>query len=100
MDGSGYCRGIDDDQLPDLSRVLAVADVYDALSTVRPYRHALTPPEVFAIMDRDAGRGFAPKYLEALKCVRGGAAGRRGGRRPRAWRRSGAVLSGSRPACA
>jgi HD-GYP domain-containing protein (c-di-GMP phosphodiesterase class II) len=69
MDGSGYCRGIDADQLPELSRVLAVADVYDALSTARPYRHALTQPEVFAIMDRDADRGFNGEYLEALKSV-------------------------------
>jgi putative nucleotidyltransferase with HDIG domain len=69
MDGSGYCRGIDAEQLPELSRVLAVADVYDALSTVRPYRHALTQPEVFAIMDRDADRGFSGEYLEALKSV-------------------------------
>jgi HD-GYP domain-containing protein (c-di-GMP phosphodiesterase class II) len=71
MDGSGYCRGLEADQLPELSRVLAVADVYDALSTVRPYRHALSPPEVFAIMDRDADRGFSGECLEALKCVTG-----------------------------
>jgi len=49
--------------------VLAVADVYDALSTVRPYRHALTQPEVFAIMDRDDGRGFDSECLEALRSV-------------------------------
>jgi len=71
MDGSGYCRGLEADQLPDLSRVLAVADVYDALSTVRPYRHALSQPEVFAIMDRDNGRGFDSECLEALKSVAG-----------------------------
>jgi len=69
MDGSGYCRGLEADQLPELSRVLAVADVYDALSTVRPYRHALSQPEVFAIMDRDADKGFSGECLEALKNV-------------------------------
>ena len=69
LDGSGYCRGLEAEQLPDLSRVLAVADVYDALSTVRPYRHALTQPEVFAIMDRDDGRGFDSECLEALRSV-------------------------------
>jgi len=72
MDGSGYCRGLEADQLPELSRVLAVADVYDALSTVRPYRHALSQPEVFAIMDRDADKGFSGECLEALKSVVGG----------------------------
>ena len=69
LDGSGYCRGLEAEQLPDLSRVLAVADVYDALSTVRPYRHALTQPEVFAIMDRDDGKGFDSECLAALRCV-------------------------------
>jgi HD-GYP domain-containing protein (c-di-GMP phosphodiesterase class II) len=69
MDGSGYCRGLEADQLPELSRVLAVADVFDALSTVRPYRHALSQPEVFAIMDRDADKGFSGECLEALKSV-------------------------------
>jgi len=69
LDGSGYCRGLEADQLPELSRVLAVADVYDALSTVRPYRHALSQPEVFAIMDRDADKGFSGECLEALKSV-------------------------------
>lgn len=68
MDGTGYCRGIGADQLPELSRVLAVADVYDALSTARPYRHALAPEEVFAIMDREAATGFCPKCFDALKC--------------------------------
>ena len=63
------------EQLPELSRVLAVADVYDALSTVRPYRHALSPPEVFAIMDRDDGRGFDSECMEALRSVARGIGG-------------------------
>jgi HD-GYP domain-containing protein (c-di-GMP phosphodiesterase class II) len=67
MDGSGYCRGIGAEQLPELSRVLAVADVYDALSTSRPYRHALEPAEAFAIMERNGGREFCGECLEALK---------------------------------
>jgi HD-GYP domain-containing protein (c-di-GMP phosphodiesterase class II) len=71
MDGSGYCRGIGESQLPELSRVLAVADVYDALSAPRPYRHALEPPEAFAIMERDGGKGFCEECLEALRCAVG-----------------------------
>ena len=69
MDGTGYCRGLDGDALPELSRVLAVADVYDALSAPRPYRHALNPAEVFAIMDRDGAKGFCPSCYDALKIV-------------------------------
>jgi putative two-component system response regulator len=64
-------RGLEAEQLHVLARVLAVADVYDALSTVRPYRHARSQPEVFAIMDRDADKGFSGECLEALKCVTG-----------------------------
>ncbi len=67
MDGSGYCRGIGAAQLPELSRVLAVADMYDALSTPRPYRHALEPAEVFAILDRDGGTALCESCLDALK---------------------------------
>jgi HD-GYP domain-containing protein (c-di-GMP phosphodiesterase class II) len=69
MDGTGYCRGLDGDALPELSRVLAVADVYDALSAPRPYRHALSPEEVFVIMDRDGAKGFCPSCYDALKIV-------------------------------
>jgi len=69
MDGTGYCRGLDAESLPELSRVLAVADVYDALSAPRPYRHALAPPEVFAIMDRDGARGYDTACYDALKQV-------------------------------
>ena len=69
MDGTGYCRGLEGESLPELSRVLAVADVYDALSAPRPYRHALSPPEVFAIMDRDGAKGFCPRCYDALKVV-------------------------------
>ena len=64
-------RGLEAEQLHVLARVLAVADVYDALSTVRPYRHARSQPEVFAIMDRDADKGFSGECLEALKSVAG-----------------------------
>jgi len=75
MDGSGYCRGIGAAQLPELSRVLAVADVYDALSTPRPYRHALEPAEVFALMGRDGGHGFCELCLDALHSWAGEAGG-------------------------
>jgi HD-GYP domain-containing protein (c-di-GMP phosphodiesterase class II) len=69
LDGSGYCRGIEGDMLPELSRVLAVSDVYDALSADRPYRGPLSPQEVYKIMDRDALTGFDPTCYDALKCV-------------------------------
>jgi HD-GYP domain-containing protein (c-di-GMP phosphodiesterase class II) len=66
LDGSGYCRGLRGAQVPDLSRTLAVADVFDALSTRRPYRPALAPEQVLEIMERDRDAGLCPAALDAL----------------------------------
>ncbi len=66
LDGSGYCRGLRGEQVPALSRVLAVADIYDALSTRRPYRPALEQDQVLEIMERDREAGLCPVALDAL----------------------------------
>lgn len=71
LDGSGYCRGLHGEQVPLLARVLAVADVYDALSTRRPYRPALGPVEALAFMGRDRGTGLWPPALDALNAALG-----------------------------
>lgn len=77
LDGSGYCRGLAGDDVPDLARVLAVADVFDALSTPRPYRGSLSPDEVFRIMEGPGVQGYDPSCLEALHTVVGRMATRR-----------------------
>ena len=66
LDGSGYCRGLRGEQIPELSRLLAVADIYDALSTRRPYRPALAPEDAITIMEQDRGTGLCPDSLDAL----------------------------------
>jgi HD-GYP domain-containing protein (c-di-GMP phosphodiesterase class II) len=66
LDGSGYCRGLRGDQVPALSRVLAVADIYDALSTQRPYRPALEQEQVLETIGRDRGAGLCAVALDAL----------------------------------
>jgi HD-GYP domain-containing protein (c-di-GMP phosphodiesterase class II) len=66
IDGSGYCRGLRGEQVPALARVLAVADVFDALSTRRPYRPALPTEQVLEIMERDRGAGLDPESFDAL----------------------------------
>lgn len=71
LDGRGYCRGLHRDQIPELSRVLAVADVYDALSTRRPYRAALSPEETLTLMERDRGTGLCPVALDGLVAALG-----------------------------
>jgi putative two-component system response regulator len=57
-DGSGYPDGLKGEAIPLLARILQTADVYDALSTKRPYREALSPQESFRIMREEAARGW------------------------------------------
>jgi HD-GYP domain-containing protein (c-di-GMP phosphodiesterase class II) len=66
LDGSGYYLGFDGTQLDLPARVLAVADVAEALSAHRPYRDALDPDEVLAIMSREAGTTLDAEAFEAL----------------------------------
>lgn len=67
MDGKGYFRGLDAARLPTLSRVLAVADIYEALSAKRPYRADLCAEDVAAILHKSAlNGGVCPQALEAL----------------------------------
>jgi putative nucleotidyltransferase with HDIG domain len=53
LDGSGYPRNLKADQLDLPMRILAVADVYEALTADRPYRGPMAPKEALAIIDRD-----------------------------------------------
>ena len=66
LDGSGYYQGLTGEQLDRPSRILAVADVAEALSADRPYRRALSPDEVLAVMRLDAGSGLDAEVLAAL----------------------------------
>ena len=73
LDGSGYCRGLRGMQIPQLAQVLAVADIYDALSAERPYRGPMAPGDALALMERDRGTGLHAEILDALRsCTLGG----------------------------
>lgn len=67
MDGRGYHRGIPAGGLPVAARILAVADVCDALSAKRPYRDALPRERVLEIMRADAGTGLCPECFSGLE---------------------------------
>jgi putative two-component system response regulator len=58
QDGSGYPDGLKGDQIPLTARILQVTDIYDALSTDRPYRKALPAEKAFAIMRDEVKRGW------------------------------------------
>src|SRR5262249_51571272 len=55
IDGGGYPEGLAGNAIPFLARILAVADSYDAMSTSRPYRAAMPPARVEAIIREGAG---------------------------------------------
>jgi len=57
-DGSGYPDGIGGEEIPVLARILQVADIYDALLTVRPYKAACTPARTLEIMKEEVQRGW------------------------------------------
>jgi len=57
MDGQGYPDGLTGDQIPLLVRILAVADVYDSLSSMRPYRGAIPAEACMGILKSNAASG-------------------------------------------
>ena len=67
LDGSGYPAGLRGDDVPLLAQIVGIVDVYDALTSQRPYRLALTPHDATAHLlgDAEAGR-FARPHVEAF----------------------------------
>lgn len=65
-DGSGYPSALKGDAIPDVARIAAVADVYDALTHVRAYKHAWEHSEAVAEIARCSGTHFEPRIVEAF----------------------------------
>lgn len=65
-DGSGYPRGLKGDAIPFLARILAVADVLDAITSKRHYRSAMSIQNALSIIKREAGGHFDPDCSAAL----------------------------------
>lgn len=65
-DGKGYPRGLSGDQIPLLSRILAVADAYDAMTSDRVYRKALTAEHALDEIQRNNGTQFDPSVVKAF----------------------------------
>jgi len=70
-DGSGYPRGLKGEQIPLAARIFAVVDVYDALTSERPYRAAWPKEKVIEHIKAGAGSHFDPKVVEAFLQVMG-----------------------------
>jgi cyclic di-GMP phosphodiesterase len=58
IDGSGYPDGLKGDAVPLTARILQTVDIYDALTTDRPYRKAMAPDRAFALMREEVKRGW------------------------------------------
>ena len=65
-DGSGYSQGLAGEEIPESARIVAILDVYDALSHPRVYRPAHPDDEVTAIMADGRGKHFDPKSFDAF----------------------------------
>jgi GAF domain-containing protein len=65
-DGTGYPEGLKGEDIPRIARVMAVADVYDALTSSRPYRQAWSHERAIATIRQDSGTHFDPAVVEAF----------------------------------
>ena len=66
-DGAGYPDTLGGETIPMQVRILSVADVFDALTSDRPYRQAMSVAEATEIIEREAGRQFDPAVVSAFK---------------------------------
>jgi putative two-component system response regulator len=66
-DGSGYPNGISGDQIPLSARLCAIADVFDALTTPRPYKKEVSVEEALALIIGASGSLFDPQIVQVFK---------------------------------
>lgn len=66
MDGRGYPQGLKGEEIPLGARIMAIADVFDALTSDRDYRKAMVPQEAVDMMANQVGSHFDPQVFEAF----------------------------------
>ena len=69
LDGSGYPHGLKGEQVSMIARIAAVADMYDALTSSRPYRRSAAPEEALAVLRSQAGALLDARVVEVLASV-------------------------------
>jgi len=62
-DGSGYPRGLAGEDIPDMARIVAIADVFDALTTKRPYKEVWPLDQVMQTLQASSGSHFEPQLV-------------------------------------
>jgi putative nucleotidyltransferase with HDIG domain len=65
-DGGGYPDGLDGDRIPLYSAIIAIADTFDAMTSTRPYRKAMSKAEALRVLKSGAGEQFHPDLVEAF----------------------------------
>ena len=68
-DGSGYPEGLSGENIPLSARIMAVADVYDALRSERSYKKSFSHEKTMSIMIRESGIKFDPEIIDVLKSI-------------------------------
>jgi putative nucleotidyltransferase with HDIG domain len=68
-DGRGYPHGLSETDIPIAARIVSVVDVFDALTSERPYKSAWTMPDALAELERNAGTQFDAAIVKAFKQV-------------------------------
>lgn len=65
-DGTGYPNGLAQNDIPLCARIMAIADVYDALVSERCYKKAMSPSEALKIIEEESGSHFDPKLVQVF----------------------------------
>lgn len=65
-DGSGYPRNLRGEEIPLAARIFAIVDVWDALTSERPYRKPMQPEEVRKVIQAESGKHFDPKVVKVF----------------------------------
>jgi HD-GYP domain-containing protein (c-di-GMP phosphodiesterase class II) len=68
LDGSGYPDGLSGDAIPWLARLIAVADYFDAMTSPRAYRAALTVPQALEVLRGEADKRLDGELVDLLVC--------------------------------
>lgn len=66
FDGRGYPNGLKGEEIPKLSRLLAIVDAYDAMNSDRPYRPKLTAQDILNELENESGKQFDPKMVKVF----------------------------------
>jgi response regulator RpfG family c-di-GMP phosphodiesterase len=65
-DGTGYPNGLKGEEIHIFGRIIAVADVFDALGKNKPYKEALSDEEIVEFFKNESGKHFEPKIVQIL----------------------------------